>query len=168
MFAIAGLLLALPPEGGSYRAAEPLFVESAAATGLNFTHVSGASGQYYMAEQMGAGVALFDYDNDGYLDLFLTGFGAATLFHNNGDGTFTDVTAKAGVADPLWTTSAAFVDYDRDGRLDLFVARYLDFSLASNKVCHDAVGARDYCSPRSYKPVPARLYHNDEIGRAHV
>jgi hypothetical protein len=65
----------------------------------------------------------------------------------------------------LWSTSAAFVDYDRDGRLDLFVARYLDFTVAGNKVCHDAVGARDYCSPRSYKPVPDALYHNDGDGR---
>src|SRR5436190_794536 len=214
--------------------AGPLFVESAAATGLAFTHVTGASGQYYMAEQMGAGVALFDYDNDGdldvffvqggpldpasgprtgpssrlfrndltvarngtrslrftdvtdraglalriygmgaavgdydndgFLDLFVTGFGAAALFHNSGDGTFTDVTAKAGLTDPLWSTSAAFVDYDRDGHLDLFVAHYLDFSLASNKVCQDSVGARDYCSPRAYKPMPATLYRNDGRG----
>jgi enediyne biosynthesis protein E4 len=230
----AGVLLLVQPE-------RPLFVESAAATGLTFTHVNGATGQYYMAEQMGAGVALFDYDedgdldvffvqgrpafteattgsllaraagpscklfrndltvgrdgkrsvhftdvtekaglalraygmgaavgdydNDGHLDLFVTGFGAASLFHNNGNGTFTDVTSAAGVADPLWSTSAAFVDYDRDGLLDLFVAHYLDFSIAGNKVCHDAVGARDYCSPRAYQPVPSRLYHNDGNGR---
>ena len=64
---------------------------------------------------------------------------------------------QAGVSDPLWSTSAAFIDYDRDGDLDLFVANYLDFCLAANKVCHDAVGARDYCSPRAYQPVPDTL-----------
>ncbi len=111
------------------------------------------------------GVAVGDYDNDGYLDLFVTSYGADTLFKNNGNGTFTDVTREAGVSDALWSTSAAFIDYDRDGNLDLFVANYLDFSPASNKVCHDAVGTRDYCSPRAYRPVPDRLYHNDGHGR---
>ena len=111
------------------------------------------------------GAAVGDYDNDGDLDLFVTAFGPETLYRNNGDGTFTDVTAQAGVSDPLWSTSAAFVDYDRDGDLDLFVANYLDFTIAGNKVCSDAVGARDYCSPRAYRPVPDRLYRNDGNGR---
>jgi hypothetical protein len=218
-------------------AAEPLFVESAAATGLVFTHVNGATGKYYLPEMMGAGVALFDfdndgdldvfvvqssaqsgaidtsgsanagcrlfrndltvsadgrrtlrftdvtkqsgisirgygmgaavgdYDNDGYLDLFVTAFGATMLLHNNGDGTFTDATKQAGVADTLWSTSAAFVDYDRDGFLDLFVARYVDFAPGANKQCTDPVGARDYCGPRQYRPVPDRLFHNDGHGR---
>ena len=75
------------------------------------------------------------------------------------------MTAQAGVTDPLWSTSAAFIDYDRDGDLDLFVANYLDFSLAGNKECRDSVGARDYCSPRAYHPVPDRLYRNDGSGR---
>ena len=92
-------------------------------------------------------------------------FGADTLYRNNGDGTFTDVTREAGVSDPLWSTSAAFLDYDRDGDLDLFVANYLDFTIADNKICHDPVGARDYCSPRAYRPVPDRLYRNDGRGR---
>ena len=69
------------------------------------------------------------------------------------------------MSDPLWSTSAAFFDYDRDGDLDLFVANYLDFTLAGNKECHDSVGARDYCSPRAYQPVPDRLYRNDGNGR---
>src|SRR5262245_34964774 len=217
-------------QAGSAKA-EPLFVESAAAMGLVFTHVNGATGQYYLPEMMGAGVALFDYDNDGdldvflvqsgaingssppgcrlfrndltvspdgrrtlrftdvtsqagiavrgygmgvavgdydndgYLDLFVTGFGATTLLHNNGNGTFTDSTMQAGVASEGWTTSAAFVDFDRDGNLDLFVARYVDFSVAGNKQCTDSVGARDYCGPRSYRPVPDRLFRNDGHGR---
>ena len=228
----------IPPKGGSYRnlsGAGPLFIEAAAKTGLAFTHVNGASGRYYIAEQMGSGVALFDYDNDGDLDvflvqsgelgdggaadgrstsrlfrndltvdaggarrlrftdvtatagvgwrqygmgvatgdydgdgdldLFLTSFGPEALFRNNGDGTFSDVTSQAGVSDPLWSTSASFCDYDRDGDLDLFVANYLDFTVADKKICSDALGARDYCSPKSYRPVPDRLYRNEGGGR---
>ena len=113
----------------------------------------------------GMGAAVGDYDNDGDLDLFVTAFGAETLYRNNGNGTFTDVTARPASSDPRWSTSAAFLDYDRDGDLDLFVANYLDFTLAGNKLCHDAVGARDYCSPRAYRPVPDRLYRNEGGGR---
>jgi hypothetical protein len=75
------------------------------------------------------------------------------------------VTAAAGASDELWSTSAAFVDYDRDGRLDLYVANYVDFSIAGNRRCADAVGAPDYCSPRVYHPVPDRLYRNLGTGR---
>ncbi len=111
------------------------------------------------------GAVVGDYDNDGDLDLFVTSFGPETLYRNNGDGTFADVTKQAGVSDALWSASGAFVDYDRDGDLDLFVANYLDFTLAGNKRCNDAVGARDYCSPRAYRPVPDRLYRNEGGGR---
>jgi hypothetical protein len=123
-------------------------------------------------DAIGMGVAVGDYDNDGRLDLYVTNFGANVLYHNNGDGTFTDVTRTAGVSvgsigsndDPRWSTSAAFVDYDRDGWLDLFVANYVDFTVANNKICTDPVGTRDYCTPKAYKPVPARLFHNDRNG----
>jgi hypothetical protein len=110
-------------------------------------------------------VAVGDYDNDGYLDLLITSFGAITLLHNNGDGTFSDATRQSGLSDAQWSTSAAFVDYDRDGHLDLFVANYVDFTLAGNKLCNDSVGARDYCSPRAFRPVPGRLFRNDGTGR---
>jgi hypothetical protein len=229
------------PAGGAGRqaraaAAEPLFVDAAAAAGLLFTHVNGASGQFYIPELMGSGAALIDYDqdgdldvflvqggpldsgngaaagarptsrlfrndlpktgerralqftdvtaragvgligygmgaavgdydNDGDFDLFVTTFGPDTLYRNNGDGTFTDVTADAGVSDPLWSASATFLDYDRDGDLDLFVANYLDFTIAGNKSCADPLGARDYCGPRAYRPVPDRLYRNEGGGR---
>src|SRR5262249_37770229 len=113
----------------------------------------------------GMGVAVGDYDNDGYLDLLITAFGPVTLLHNNRDGTFTDVTKQAGLDNARWSTSAAFVDYDRDGFLDLFIANYVDFTVSDNQVCTDAVGARDYCGPRAYHPVPARLYHNEGNGR---
>jgi hypothetical protein len=140
-----------------------LFRNDLAAGKLRFTDVTERAGVGLRAYGMGAAVA--DYDNDADLDLFVTAFGADALFRNNGNGTFTDVTKEAGVTDPLWSTSAAFADYDRDGDLDLFVANYLDFTVAGNKLCHDSVGARDYCTPRAYQPVPDRLYRNDGNGR---
>ena len=130
---------------------------------LRFPDVTSRAGNEFRAYGMGAAVA--DYDNDGDPDLFLTSLGPDALYRNNGDGTFTDVTAAAGVSDPLWSTSAAFLDYDRDGDLDLFVANYLDFAVTDNKVCSDALGSRDYCGPRAYKPVPDRLYRNEGQGR---
>ena len=133
-------------------------INSAGRRQLRFTDVTGESGLAFRSYGMGAAAA--DYDGDGNVDLFVTTFGPDKLFRNTGKGTFADVTGTAGVGDNLWSTSAAFLDYDRDGYLDLFVANYLDFSLTGNKVCQDSVGARDYCSPRSYVPVPDRLYRN--------
>jgi hypothetical protein len=250
---LALIVCGAAPSGVDVDGAVPLFVEAAAATGLNFMHENGATGKYYMPEVMGSGAALFDYDNDGDLDvylvqwgrlddidrdpkdaatsrlfrndlatttdgkrtprftdvtkqagvgrerygmgaavadydndgdldLFVTAYGPDTLYRNNGDGAFTDVTAAAGlhpnaptprVGDPglkkagtgwIWSSSAAFVDYDRDGDLDLFAANYLDFTPATNKLCYDPVGARDYCTPRAYRPVPDRLFRNEGNG----
>src|SRR5438034_5697978 len=213
----------------------PVFRDVAAQTGLKFHHFTGTIGQYYMPEIMGAGVALFDYDNDGDLDVYLvqgtmldptqdprrarfppppgwkpgnrlfrnllsetgklgfvdvtekagvghvgygmgvavgdydndgfqdlyvTNFGHNVLYHNNGDGTFTDVTGQVGVDDARWSTSAAFLDYDGDGYLDLFVANYVDFTVKGNKRCHATTGELDYCTPIAYKAVPSRLFHN--------
>jgi hypothetical protein len=108
------------------------------------------------------GVAVGDYDNDGRPDVFVTHFDAPSqLFRNNGDGTFTDVTARAGVAGTgKWGSSATFFDFDRDGLLDLYVANYVDYSLANNQKCYASTSARDYCAPSGYKPVPGILYRN--------
>ncbi len=232
---LAGGLSTLWSTAVAHPAQVSLFREAAEEVGLKFHHFNGAIGQYYMPEIMGAGVALFDYDNDGDLDVYLvqgtmldptqdlrlakfppalgwkpgnrlfrnllsetgklefvdvtekagvghigygmgvavgdydndgfqdlyvTNFGHNVLYHNNGDGTFTDVTAQAGVDDPRWSASAAWVDYDCDGRLDLFVANYLDFTPKGNKSCYLSTGERDYCTPKMYQPVPARLFRN--------
>src|SRR5262245_19345814 len=110
----------------------------------------------------GMGVAVGDIDNDGFVDVFVTHFGAPNqLFRNNCDGTFTDVTKKAGVAGSgRWGASATFFDYDRDGFLDLYVANYVDYRVENNQKCYANTSARDYCSPNAYKPVPGILYHN--------
>jgi enediyne biosynthesis protein E4 len=114
---------------------------------------------------VGMGVAVGDFDNDGWRDLYVTNVGSNVLYRNNGDGTFSDVTAAAGVDDPRWSTSTAFLDYDRDGDVDLIVVNYVAFSVAGDKVCSDHAGARDYCPPGAYPPVPSRLFRNDGGGR---
>jgi hypothetical protein len=204
-----------------------LFRDAAAETGLQFVHNPFPSGKHFLPEVMGSGGALFDYDNDGDLDVFLiqnkplepggpvppqlgnrlyrnelvpsgklrfvdvtpgsglgavmygmgaatgdfdsdglvdlyvTAFGPNALYRNNGDGTFDDVTAAAGVQDDRWSTAAAWFDYDRDGDLDLFFLNYVDFTPASNKQCQSASGEPDFCTPKAYHPVPARLFRND-------
>ncbi len=112
------------------------------------------------------GVAVGDYDNDGFADIYLTGYGANILYHNKGNGTFADVTKPAAVAASGWSTSAGWLDYDKDGRLDLFVCRYVvwDFDLGS-LLCGDLrPGFRAYCHPDNFKSQPNILYHQKSDG----
>jgi enediyne biosynthesis protein E4 len=114
----------------------------------------------------GMGVAVGDYDNDGFPDLFVLGYGRCLLYHNNGDGTFTDVTARAGVQNSgLWASSAAWFDYDNDGKLDLVIANYVDWSPERNFYCGDrGPGMRSYCHPDDFHGQPPTLYHNNGDG----
>jgi hypothetical protein len=113
----------------------------------------------------GQGVAVGDYDGDGFPDIYVTQYGRSILYHNNGDGTFTDVTDKAGVAAPGWSSSAVWFDYDNDGKLDLFVCQFVEFSKALNKSCGlGEEGKHGYCIPRLYKPMANWLFHNNGDG----
>ena len=113
----------------------------------------------------GQGLAVGDYDGDGWPDLYVTQYERSILYHNNRDGTFTDVTAKAGVAAPGWASSAVWFDYDNDGRLDLFVCRSVDFHKSNNKFCGNRqAGDRFYCIPTVYPPMPCYLFHNNGDG----
>jgi hypothetical protein len=109
----------------------------------------------------GLGVAVGDYDNDGFDDLFITTVGQSRLFHNNGNGTFTDVTKAAGMGGAAeFSTSAAWVDYDRDGKLDLVVGNYVQWSQKNDLYCTIDGAHKSYCTPESYKGSSARLWHN--------
>ena len=107
----------------------------------------------------GMGVATGDYDNDGFLDLFVTNFGRNALYRNEGDGSFSEVGSAAGVDDDRWGTSAAFLDFDLDGFLDLFVVNYVEFRISENPVCRPT-GERDYCHPSNFDPQVDMLYRN--------
>jgi hypothetical protein len=127
------------------------------------TERAGLSGA--LQNRYGMGVAVGDYDNDGLPDLYVTNYGANTLYRNSGDGTFRDVTAKAGVAASGWSASAGFFDYDNDGRLDLFVTRYVVWTFEGNGYCGEKKpGYRAYCHPDNYEPTTSLLYRNNGDG----
>ena len=209
--------LPLPAESPTH------FTDVTDITGIRFTHTNGATGEFHLPETLGAGGAFLDYDNDGYLDLYLvnsgapsalfrnkgdgtftdvtapakvnnqgsyghgvacgdinndgyvdiyvTNFGANRLYHNNGDGTFTDVTVPAGVGDPRWSSSATFFDYNSDGYLDLYVVNYVNYKLdASAPLCFEnptfsaTEKVRGYCHPKHFEGAPDTLYRNNGDG----
>ena len=135
-------------------------------TFTDVTHQAGLDVEMY-----GIGVAVGDYDNDGYDDLFVTAYGQSRLFHNNGPDktgnvTFTDVTQKSGLAGVKeFSTSAAFVDYDKDGRLDLVVGNYVRWSPENDLYCTMDGKNKSYCTPESYQGASVRLWHNDGGGK---
>ncbi|MEQ1472289.1 MAG: CRTAC1 family protein [Candidatus Acidiferrum sp.] len=112
------------------------------------------------------GVAIADFDNDGYPDLYMTGYRHSVLYHNNRDGTFTDVTAAAGVAgDGNWATAAGWFDYDHDGNLDLLVTNYVQYDVDHPISCGGhKPGYRAYCHPDSFSGSSPRLYHSNGNG----
>jgi hypothetical protein len=127
-------------------------------TFTDVTEKAGVGGGGY-----GMGVAVGDYNGDGYPDIYVTQFGRNILYRNNGDGTFTDVTDKAGVACAGWSSSAVWFDYDNDGRLDLFVCQFAEFD-PSLGCGTDKDGVHHYCIPRIFKPRPSWLFHNNGDG----
>jgi hypothetical protein len=137
-----------------------LFHQKADGTFEDVTERSGVAGTVYST-----GVAVGDYDNDGYEDLYVAGYGHGTLYHNNGNGTFTDATSTAGVGGSGWMTSVAWLDYDNDGRLDLIVARYMQWDFDDIYCGHREEGFRSYCHPDLFKPEGALLFHNDGNGK---
>jgi hypothetical protein len=125
-------------------------------TFTDVTHKAGLDVEMY-----GMGVAVGDYDNDGFDDLFVTALGQNRLFHNNGNGTFTDVTQKAGLSGPReLSTSAAWIDFDKDGHLDLVIGNYVQWTQETDLYCTLDGKSKSYCTPESYKGTAARLWHN--------
>jgi len=133
-----------------------LFHQKSDGTFEDVTEKAGVSGAGY-----GMGVAVGDFDNDGYEDLYVTALGGNKLYHNNGNGTFTDVTSQAGVGGSGWSTSAAWVDLDNDGLLDLVVLRYVEWDFDDIWCGEHKEGFRAYCHPDTFKPLTPLVYHND-------
>ena len=136
-----------------------LYHQKADGTFEDVTQKAGLEGVGY-----GMGVAVGDYDNDGFEDLYVTAYGGNRLYHNNGDGTFRDVTEKAGVGGSGWSSSAAWVDLDNDGFLDLVVLRYLQWDFEDIWCGEHREGSRAYCHPDYFKAAVPLVYHNNGNG----
>lgn len=156
------------PEEKNFPARNVLYRNNGDGTFTDVTAGSGLDGY----TGYGQGVAVADFDNDGWPDLYITAYGGNRLFRNNRNGTFTDVTAKAGLADTVsgifselpWPLSAAWADYDNDGHLDLFVCHYVRWSPTTDHQCFGAGQRLLYCRPQVYEPSHCRLYHNNGDG----
>jgi hypothetical protein len=165
IFVVNGASLSDPtPKGTIPQKAGPkdwnrLYHQKSDGTFEDVTERAGLQGVGY-----GMGVAVGDYDNDGFEDLYVTAYGGNKLYHNNGDGTFADVTEKAGVAGSGWSTSAAWVDLDGDGLLDLIVLRYLQWDFDDLWCGERREGYRAYCHPDSFHAITPLVYHNDGKG----
>jgi hypothetical protein len=129
-------------------------------TFTDVTEKAGVAG----GKSFGMGVAVGDYDNDGWPDLFVTAYGRSTLYHNNGDGTFQDVTEKAGLVFPNWATSAVWFDYDNDGLLDLFVCSFVHYEPNGISCGDNKLKRKYYCIPRVFQPTASLLFHNNGDG----
>jgi hypothetical protein len=163
IFLVNGAVLpSLKKEGAKYQ--NRLFHNNGDMTFTDVTDKAGVGGNGY-----GMGVAIGDYDNDGFPDIFVANVTGNQLLHNNGNGTFTDVTAKAGVTGgayrgkKMWSVAAAWVDYNNDGLPDLFVTNYVQWEVNKDPVCL-AGKVRAYCNPTYYEPLPNTLYRNNGDG----
>jgi len=146
-----------PQPAGSSALRDVLYRNNGDGTFKDVTESAGISNS-----MRGMGLTVGDYNNDGWPDIYITGFGASKLYRNNGNGTFTDVTEQAGVNNSLWGTSAAFFDYDNDGYLDLYVCNYLTYD-EKNLPC-TLYDGKPYCSIANFKGSSARLFHNNRDG----
>jgi hypothetical protein len=159
------LFLVNSGESDFYHPAKPLrnalYKNNRDGTFTDVTEKAGLAG----GRSFGMGVAAGDYDNDGWTDLFVSAYGRSTLYHNNGDGTFTDVTEKAGLVFPNWATSAVWFDYNNDGLLDLFVCSFVHYDPKSGISCGDnKLKRKYYCIPRVFRPTSSLLFHNNGDG----
>lgn len=141
--------------GKGNKTSQALYRNNQNGTFTDVTRSAGLALDFY-----GLGCTVGDYDNDGYVDIFVSCLGPDHLFRNLGDGTFEDVATKAGVSNPDFSTSAAWVDYDKDGLLDLFVCNYVEWSIDKDLYCTLDGKTKSYCKPDSYKGQTARLYRN--------
>lgn len=148
----------LPGSNSSVPPTNRLYRNNADGTFTDVTEQVGVGDTGY-----GAGCAVADYDNDGDLDLYVTNFGANVLYRNNGDSTFTDVTQHTGVGDNRWSLGCTFADYDSDGFVDLYVTNYIDFHFETHTSCTQK-GVATYCPPESFQGAPDTLYRNNGDG----